>query len=124
METVLHDLIDIHVLGEWKKTSATIPAHATAAMNYDKTSCNLSLYSVGKVVLDLGKTESYINHKLHHAKHSSTQNNDDAIVKSGGGTVGNSVLLHILMAPNDINLEILTNNDLGVSTTMYHKCNF
>ena len=55
VDTVLNDLLDIHVLGEWKNTHATIPSHIDISQNNEKISSSFSRNSVGMVLIELGK---------------------------------------------------------------------
>lgn len=122
MDTVLHDLLDIHVLGEWKNTHSTIPFHVDVSIRNEKmilkSSSKLSRSSVGMVLLELGKIESFINEKSYlrlskSRKDDSSENSND-LAPNGNE---NSVLLQLLMAPNDFNLDMLDPEDLGVSNT-------
>ena len=119
MDTVLHDLLDIHVLGEWKKTHSTIPSHIDVTKN-DKISSTFSRYSVGRVLLELGKIESFINEKsyLRLSKNGYEEGGEILNEFTSTGNV-NSVLIQLLMAPNDFNLDMLNPDDLGVSNHLY-----
>ena len=119
VETVLHDLLDVHILGEWKKTCSTIPSHVNITTSTEKRSCNLSPYSVGMVLLDLGRAESFINDKVKQCTQSYENGNNgvDGFITSSENTGNeNSVLLQLLIAPNKFNLEMLNIDDLAVST--------
>ena len=122
MDTVLHDLLDIHVLGEWKNTHSTIPSHVDVSIRNEKmilkSSSKLSRCSVGMVLLELGKIESFINEKsylrLSKSRKDDNSENSNDLAPNGNE---NSVLLQLLMAPNDFNLDMLDPEDLGVSNT-------
>ena len=110
----MNDLLDVHVLGEWKSTLATVPFNANRDARNEKYYLSLSEYSVGKVLLELGRIENFINEKIKNYKR---KENDTTIFKDDEiPEVGNSVLLQILMSPNDLTLKMLTCDDLGVST--------
>ena len=103
----------MHVLGEWKSTLATVPFNANRDARNEKYYLSLSEYSVGKVLLELGRIENFINEKIKDYKR---KENDTTIFKDDEiPEVGNSVLLQILMSPNDLTLKMLTCDDLGVS---------
>ena len=109
----MNDLLDVHVLGEWKLTRATVPFNANRDAPNEKYFLSLSEYSVGRVLLELGKIENFINEKIKSYKR---KENDTTIFKDDEiPEVGNSVLLQILMCPNDLALQMLTCDDLGVS---------
>ena len=106
------------MLGEWKKSFATIPSHLDISTSNAKKSCNLSSHSVGKAVLDLGRIESFINDKFQNSKLSHKHKCKDELVLFNNvdpSAAGNSILLQILMASNDLNLEMISSDDLGVS---------
>ena len=116
MDTVLHHLLDIHVLGEWKNTNSTIPSHIDVASRNEKVSPNISRYSVGMVLLELGRIESFINEKSYERlKRSRKDDLDESFNEFAPSGNENSVLLKLLMAPNDFNLDMLNPDDLGVS---------
>ena len=119
MDTVLHDLLDIHVLGEWKKTYSTLPSHIDVANN-DKVSSSFSRHSVGKVLLELGKIESFINEKSYSrlSKNGKKEQGETLNEFTSSGNV-NSILIQLLMSPNDFNLDLLNPDDLGVSNILY-----
>ena len=109
----MSDLLDVHVLGEWKMTRATVPSNANKDPRNEKYYLSLSEYSVGRVLLELGKIENFINDKIKNYKR---KENDTTIFKDDEiPEVGNSVLLQILISPNDHILKMLTCDDLGVS---------
>ena len=103
----------MHILGEWKLTRATLPFNAIRDARNEKYYLSLSEYSVGRVLLELGRIENFINDKIKNYKR---KENDTTIFKDDEiPEVGNSVLLQILMSPNDLTLKMLTCDDLGVS---------
>ena len=109
----MNDLLDVHILGEWKLTRATLPFNAIRDARNEKYYLSLSEYSVGRVLLELGKIENFINDKIKNYKR---KENDTTIFKDDEiPEVGNSVLLQILISPNDHILKMLTCDDLGVS---------
>ena len=94
-------------------TRATVPSNANKDPRNEKYYLSLSDYSVGRVLLELGKIENFINEKIKNYKR---KENDTTIFKDDEiPEVGNSVLLQILMSPNDLTLKMLTCDDLGVS---------
>ena len=94
-------------------TRATVPFNANKDPRNEKYYLSLSEYSVGWVLLELGKIENFINEKIKNYKR---KENDTTIFKDDEiPEVGNSVLLQILMSPNDLTLKMLTCDDLGVS---------
>ena len=116
MDTVLHDLLDIHVLGEWKNTHSTIPSHINVASRKEKIFPNVSRYSVGMVLLELGKIEAFINEKSYERlKRSRKDSLDVAFNEFAPSGNENSVLLQLLIAPINFNLDMLNPDDLGVS---------
>ena len=109
----MNDLLDVHVLGEWKSTRATLPFNAIRDVRNEKYYLSLSEYSVGRVLLELGKIENFINEKIKNYKR---KENDTTIFKDDEiPEIGNSVLLQILISPNERTLKMLTCDDLGVS---------
>ena len=103
----------MHVLGEWKSTRATVPFNANRDARNEKYYLSLPEYSVGKVLLELGRIENFINEKIKDYKR---KENDTTIFKDDEiPEIGNSVLLQILISPNDRTLKMLTCDDLGVS---------
>ena len=122
MDTVLHDLLDIHVLSEWKNTHSTIPSHIDVASRNEKISPNVSRYSVGMVLLELGKIETFINEKSYERlKKSRNDDLEEVFNEFAPSGNENSVLLQLLMAPNDFNLDMLNPDDLGVSKICFLK---
>ena len=94
-------------------TRATVPSNANKDARNEKYYLSLSEYSVGRVLLELGKIENFINEKIKNYKR---KENDTTIFKDDEiPEVGNSVLLQILISPNDHILKMLTCDDLGVS---------
>ena len=120
MDTVLNDLLDIHVLGEWKNTHATIPSHIDISQSNEKISSSFSWNSVGMVLIELGKIENFINEKsyqrLNKSKNNDRNENSNKAVHSGNEF---SVLLQLLMASHDFNLDMLELDDLGVSISLF-----
>ena len=116
VDTVLHDLLDIHVLGEWKNTNSTLPSHINVVSRNEKISPNISRNSVGMVLLELGKIETFINEKSYERlKRSRKDDLEEAFNEFTPSGNENSSLLQLLMAPNDFNLDMLNPDDLGVS---------
>ena len=71
------------------------------------------------VLLDLGRTESFINDRMKEcAKLSNDRNEEITGVSTNSEQPGNenSLLLQLLIAPNEVNLGLLTTNDFAVST--------
>ena len=122
MDSVLNDLLDIHVLGEWKNTHSTMPSHIDISQRNDKISSNFSRHSVGMVLIELGKIENFINEKSYQ-RYSKTKNNDRNENSNKSAHSGNefSVLLQLLMASHDFNLDMLEPDDLGVSISLFPK---
>lgn len=89
----MRDLLDIHVLGEWKNTRTTLmPTFRTEDPNP---------ISPGHVLVELGRSEAEINDKV--AK---------VWMKNGlvapGGPATNSVLMSVLVNPDQIDLNFVT----------------
>ena len=109
----------MHVLGEWKKTCSTIPSHVNITTSNEKRLCNLSPYSVGMVLLDLGRAESFINESVKQCTQSYENRNDGVngfITSCEHIGNENSVLLQLLIAPNELNMNMLNIEDLAVSS--------
>jgi hypothetical protein len=69
------------------------------------------------VLLDLGRAESFINERVKQCTQSYGNDGVDGFITSCEHTGNeNSVLLQLLIAPNEFNLETLNIDDLAVST--------
>ena len=125
MDTVLNALLDIHVLGEWKNTHSTIPSHIDISQRNNEISSSFSRYSVGMVLIDLGKIESFIIEKSYQ-RFSKGKNNERNENSNKSAYSGNefSVLLQLLMASHDFDLDMLEPDDLGVSISLFPKLSF
>ena len=122
MDTVLNALLDIHVLGEWKNTHSTIPSHIDISQRNNEISSSFSRYSVGMVLIELGKIESFIIEKSYQ-RFSKGKNNERNENSNKSAYSGNefSVLLQLLMASHDFDLDIIEPDDLGVSMKLFPK---